>query len=154
MNFLIALPIKQFIKKNNKWHQRHVVFTNEIKPEFLDIPFDIKKLEKKLKFNISSKQKFIEYSPLMLEYLKVITNKIKNNYGGILIVDYGYIDKKMKNTLQAISKHRYTDVLKSFGESDITYNLSFELLSIIIKNLGNFFKKQRLKKNFYQNLEY
>ena len=64
----------------------------------------IKKLEKKIKFKISSKQNFIEYSSLSLEYLKNIANKIILNDGGILIVDYGYSDKKMKNTLQAVSK--------------------------------------------------
>ena len=28
---------------------------------------------------------------------------IKSNNGGILIIDYAYIEKKMKNTLQAVS---------------------------------------------------
>ena len=39
-------------------------------------------------------------------------NKIKLNDGGILIIDYGYNDKKMKNTIQAVSKHKYANVLK------------------------------------------
>ena len=34
----------------------------------------------------------------------------------------------MKNTLQAVSKHKYCDVLNNFGKSDITYNLSFNLI--------------------------
>jgi len=41
----------------------------------------------------------------------------------------------MKNTLQAVSKHRYCDVLKGFRNSDITYNLSFNLINKIIKKL-------------------
>ncbi len=51
--------------------------------------------------------------------------------------DYAYIDKKMKNTLQAVSKHKYCDVLEGFGNSDITYNLSFNLINRIVKELSS-----------------
>ena len=96
--FFDSLPIKQFIKKENKWHERHVKFNDKLKPEFLDLPFDIKKFEKRIKLKISENQKFIEYSPLTSKYLESITSMIKLNDGGILIIDYGYIDKKMKNS--------------------------------------------------------
>ena len=134
--FFDALPIKQFLKKEKKWYERHIKFTNNEKLEYLDIPFDMQKFEKKIKFKISYKQNFIEYSPLATKYLKTIINKIKQNNGGILIIDYAYLEKEMKNTLQAVSKHKYCDVLKNFGNSDITYNLSFNLIDKIIKKLG------------------
>ena len=146
--FFDALPIKQFIKKENKWHERYVKLNNQIKSEYLDIPFDIKKLEKKIKFKISLNQNFIEYSPLALEYLKNITNKINLNNGGILIIDYGYLDKNMRNTIQAVSKHKYTNILNSFRNSDITYNLSFNLISQIIKKLGSFAQETTTQKEF------
>jgi len=146
--FFDALPIKQFLKMNNKWYERHVQFTNQKIPKFLDIPCDIKKLEKKIKFSISTKQTFIEFSPLASEYLKKIMNKIKLNDGGILIIDYGYNDKKMKNTLQAVSKHKYADILSDFGNSDITYNLSFNLIGQIIKKLGSFFQTTTTQRKF------
>jgi len=134
--FFDALPIKQFLKKEKKWYERHVKFINNKKIEYLDIPFDMKRLEKKIKFKISYKQKFIEYSPMAIKYLKTIINKIKINNGGLLIIDYAYFEKEMKNTLQAVSKHKYCDVLKDFRNSDITYNLSFNLIDRIIKKLG------------------
>ena len=43
----------------------------------------------------------------------------------------------MKNTLQAVSKHKYCDVLEGFGDSDITYNLSFNLINRIVKELSS-----------------
>ena len=134
--FFDALPIKQFIKKERKWFERHVRFFNN-KFEYFDVPFDIEKFENKIKFKITNQQNFIEYSPQSTEYLKIIFNKIKRNNGGILIIDYAYTDKKMKNTLQAVSKHKYCDVLKGFGNSDITYNLSFSLLNRIVKELSS-----------------
>ena len=136
--FFDALPIKQFIKKNNKWHERYVKFTINKKPVYVDLPFDMQKFEKKINFKISYKQKFIEYSPLAVNYLKNIIKKIKSNNGGVLIIDYGYTDNEIKNTLQAVSKHKYSDVLDDFGKSDITYNLSFSLINKIIKKLNLF----------------
>ena len=134
--FFDALPIKQFIKKERKWFEKHVRFFNN-KFEYFDVPFDMEKFENKIKFKIAKQQNFIEYSPQSTEYLKIINNKIRHNNGGILIIDYGYIDKKMKNTLQAVSKHKYCDVLEGFGNSDITYNLSFNLMNRIVKELSS-----------------
>ena len=150
--FFDALPIKQFIKKKSKWYERYIKFVSPIKSEYLDIPFDIKKIEKKIKFKISLKQNFIEYSPLTVEYLKDITSKINLNNGGILIIDYGYLDKEMKNTIQAVSKHKYTNLLNSFRNSDITYNLSFNLISQIIRKFGSFFQVTTTQKEFLKKL--
>jgi cyclopropane-fatty-acyl-phospholipid synthase len=134
--FFDALPIKQFLKKKKKWYERHVRFVHDKKLEYLDIPFDMQKFENEIKFKISYKQKFIEYSPLATKYLKTIINKIQLNNGGVLIIDYAYLEKQMKNTLQAVSKHKYCDLLKNFRNSDITYNLSFNLINKIIEKLG------------------
>jgi NADH dehydrogenase [ubiquinone] 1 alpha subcomplex assembly factor 7 len=82
--FFDALPIKQFIKKERKWFERHVRFFNN-KFEYFDIPFDMEKFENKMQFKIAKQQNFIEYSPQSTEYLKIINNKIKRNNGGILI---------------------------------------------------------------------
>ena len=150
--FFDAMPIKQFIKKEKKWYERHVKLTNYQKPKYLDIPFNMQKFEKQIKFKISYKQKFIEYSPLGATYLKKITNKIKFNGGGILIIDYGYTEKKIKNTLQAISKHKFCDVLNNFGNSDITHNLSFNLINQIIKKFGSFCTNTTTQKKFLTKL--
>ena len=150
--FFDALPIKQFLKKEKKWYERHVSFTNSEKLEYSDIPFDMIKFEKEIKFKISNKQTFIEYSPLATKYLKNIINKIKINNGGILIIDYAYLDKKMKNTLQAVSNHKYCDVLKGFRNSDITYNLNFNLINTIIKKFGPCSTLSTTQKNFLTRL--
>ena len=91
----------------------------------------------KIQFKITRQQKFIEYSPQSTEYLKIINKKIERNNGGILIIDYAYIEKNMKNTLQAVSKHKYCGVLEGFGNSDITYNLSFNLINRIVKEFSS-----------------
>ena len=150
--FFDALPIKQFIKKENKWYERYIKFISQKNKEYVDIPFDMKNFEKIIKFKISYKQEFIEYSPQATKYLKNITNKIMNNEGGILIIDYAYTDKKMKNTLQAVSKHKYCNILENFGNSDITYNLSLNLIDKIIKEFGIFASFKTTQKQFLTEL--
>ena len=150
--FFDALPIKQFLKKDKRWYERYVDFSNNKKLQYLDIPFDMQKFEKKIKFKISYKQKFIEYSPLATQYLKNIIDKIKLNSGGILIIDYAYLEKEMKNTLQAVSKHKYCDVLKNFRNSDITYNLSFNLINSMINKLGSYSSRSTTQKEFLTRL--
>jgi cyclopropane-fatty-acyl-phospholipid synthase len=125
--FFDALPIKQFFKKKEGWVERFVNFKEEGKAEFKDQPADIKKIEQNLNFAISKDQEIIEYSPSSFEYLKDISNLIKNNDGGLLIIDYGYLNLKMKETLLAIKNHKHSNILEDIGDSDITYNINFNL---------------------------
>ena len=134
--FFDALPIKQFIKKKNKWYEKKIKVTNSSSFQFTNSIFDIKKLEKKININLSNNQKFIEYSPLTYKYLKIISEKINYFGGGLLIIDYGYLEKKMKNTLQAINNHNFSQILENFSKSDITYNINFYFLKKIITKLG------------------
>ena len=92
--FFDALPIKQFIKKKNKWYEKSIKKNNINKFEFVNVITNIKNLEKKIEINLSKNQKIIEFSPLTYDYLNIISKKINTFQGGLLIVDYGYLKKK------------------------------------------------------------
>jgi len=134
--FFDAMVIKQFIKKKDLWFERYVNFENKKKAFFYEKIFNMKKFEREISYNISKDQKFIEYSLVGVNYLKKITEIIKKNSGGLLIIDYGYIEKKMKNTLKSISNHKHSNVLENIGKSDITHNINFFLFKKIINQLG------------------
>ena len=133
--FFDALPFKQFFKINNKWMERFVLLDKNNNKNFIKIGSNISKIEKKLGFKISENQKVIEYSPLALNYLKNISKKISHKKGCLLIIDYGYLDDQMKDTMMSIRKHKYSNILDTFGSSDITYKLNFKILKKITKNL-------------------
>ena len=132
--FFDSIPIKQFLKDKNSWFERFVILSKNKKAKFINKRIDIKKIEKKIKFKFSNKLNFIEYSPLGLKYLKDIFGFIKKNNGGILIIDYGYFDEKMQNTLQAIYKKKISRVLENIGKSDITYSINYYFIKKIVKN--------------------
>ena len=68
-------------------------------------------------------------------FLKKISNQIKNENGGLLIIDYGYLEKSMIDSLQAIKKHKNISVLKNYGNIDITYKINFKLIESLINYL-------------------
>ena len=52
-------------------------------------------MEKIFNQGIDENQSFIEFSPLMIKYLKSICKKVKSSTGGILLIDYGTFNKKL-----------------------------------------------------------
>jgi len=134
--FFDSLSIKQFEKKDNVWFEKFVNIKNEKKAFFFKKEINIKKIEQKIKFKISNNQKFIEFSELGLIYLKDISKIVKKNTGGLLLIDYGYTEKIMKNTLQAISNHKFANILNDIGNVDITHNINFNLFKEFTKQMG------------------
>ena len=146
--FFDSLAIKQFKKKKNLWFEKFIKSESEKKIFYYEKKTDIKKFEKKIDFKISKNQDFIEFSEMGLNYLAKISKFIKKNSGGLLLIDYGYTDKKMKNTLQAISNHKFANILDDVGNVDITHNISFELFRKFTNQMGGLKNNITTQKKF------
>ncbi len=125
--FFDALPIKQFIKKKSSWSERYIKNNNE-NLEFYEKKTKKEFIERLIKQRINKSQNFIEYSPLANKKLTIISKIIKKNNGGLLVIDYGYNDKKMFDTLQSVKKHKKNSVLKNIYNADITHLINFYFL--------------------------
>ncbi len=150
--FFDAIPVKQFVKYKDTWFEKFVHMSSDKKLKFINEKINIKMIEKKINFKISEKQDFIEYSPLGFKYLNDILKILERNNGGLLIIDYGYLPEKMKDTLQAIHKQKYSLVLENVGKSDITYHVSFNLIKKIIQNYQKLSSVFTSQKKFFTNL--
>ena len=146
--FFDAMPIKQFIKRKNLWFEKFVNLKDKKKPFFFEKKINIQKIEKKIKFRISKNQNFIEYSMEGFHYLKDISKIIKKNKGGLLLIDYGFSDWKMKNTLQAVSNHKFANILDDIGTVDITHNINFNLFKKFINKFSGLKSNLTNQKNF------
>ena len=58
------------------------------------------------KFKILKNLKFVEFPKLGFNELNKIIKKISKLEGGLLLIDYGYLKAKNKNTLQSLVKHK------------------------------------------------
>ena len=58
----------------------------------------------------------------------------------------------MKNTLQAISNHKFANILSHIGKVDITHNINFELFKKFTKNIGGLENNLTTQKSFLVKL--
>ena len=146
--FFDSIAIRQFRKKKNSWFEKFVNLKEKDNIFFYEKKINIKKIEKNLNFNISRGQTFIEYSELGFNYLKDISKIIKKNTGGLLLIDYGYTEKKMKNTLKAVSNHKIANILNDKGNIDITHNINFNLFKRFVEKMGGLKNNLTSQRNF------
>ena len=150
--FFDAIPIKQYVKEGNHWYERLIKVTDKNNLNYEKRKTNIKTLIKKTNFNISNKQNFIEYSPLGINYLEQIMKIIDKYQGGLLIIDYGYYERKFKNTLKAIYNKKHSNFLDKIGKSDITHNINYYLFNKIMENYKNLTNNYTTQKKFLTNL--
>ena len=129
--FLDALPVHQMTCTDKGWQEKKL---------FLDIndtvclgEFAVEDALKRHipKLLIAPKVgDVVEVSPEQRRHLLCVMNIIKKQGGTALFVDYGFIHNVPGNTLQAVKKHTYCDVLDSPGEVDITAHVNFGDLGV------------------------
>ena len=138
--FFDAIPIKQYIKLDNKIYEKFIKIDKSNK-----ISTNFRLVSKKItiilnKFNLLENQTFIEYPKKGIEELSKITSVIKKSGGGILLVDYGFLKPKSIDTLQSVKNHKTNNIYENIGEADITSLVNFKLLK-------DFFVRKKLKIN-------
>jgi NADH dehydrogenase [ubiquinone] 1 alpha subcomplex assembly factor 7 len=70
-----------------------------------------------------------EISPVRDVVAREIGRRVTAHMGASLIVDYGHVKSSVGDTLQAIAKHQFTDVLAQPGKADVTSHVDFEALA-------------------------
>ena len=123
--FLDALPIEQLKRGNNGWQQRFVDFDGNV------FKFIWKKADKFLLEFLPKKtlsNKIYEISKAQIGFIKKSSSLIEKSSGAALFIDYGHNKSNYGETLQAVKKHKYSDVLKNIGRSDITSHVDFAAL--------------------------
>ena len=117
--FFDALPIKQFVGEK----ERKII---ETKGE--------------LAFNLKVKSGIVKETCLSgIALMEKITANPHVIAG--IIIDYGYQQSQGIDTLQAVKKHKYHDVLANPGEADLTAHVDFNALSRAAKKPCRFYSQ-------------
>ena len=69
-----------------------------------------------------------------------------------MLIDYGYTNQKMKNTLQAVSNHKFANILEYLIKIDITHNINFDLYKNFIKKIADLDSIFTTQKYFLKNM--
>ena len=133
--FFDSIPIKQFSRKKNIFLEKFYLLNKKNKINEIYRKASNQDIAQIKKFKALNDLKFIEFPKLGLVELKKICNKISKLEGGLLLIDYGYLIPRNKNTLQSLIKHKRNNLLNNLGKADITSLVNFNLLNeYFIKN--------------------
>jgi NADH dehydrogenase [ubiquinone] 1 alpha subcomplex assembly factor 7 len=78
----------------------------------------------------------VEDSPARDDAVRAVAERLVQNGGAALIIDYGHPYSGPGNTLQAVRGHHFAPVLDRPGEQDLTAHVSFEAVRRIAQDAG------------------
>lgn len=134
--FFDALPIHQFEFRDGVWFERSVTLDDdgnlkltltEPSAKFALIPDHLRK---------PTSNAVIEVSPAAIGIMRDIGDRLNNDGGAALIIDYGYDHANFGDSFQAVKDHRYCDALTAPGKADLTAHVNFESLKRMATDAG------------------
>jgi SAM-dependent MidA family methyltransferase len=124
-----AVPIRQYVRASGRWRERAVGLTEAGGLTFIAGPGapDLSLLPPGAEN--APEGAIVEFAPARTALMDTIAERIGSHGGAGLFFDYGYTSPALGDTLQALRKHRYEDVLASPGEADLTAHVDFAALA-------------------------
>jgi NADH dehydrogenase [ubiquinone] 1 alpha subcomplex assembly factor 7 len=133
--FFDALPIKQFVKTDDGWHERLIGRKDEARLFGLS-PEPIAESAAPVAVHGAFPGEVLELSAAAADAMQRIARKVALQGGAILAIDYGYRKTQTGETLQAVKDHAFADPLEAPGEADISSHVNFEVLAAAAKTTG------------------
>jgi len=130
--FFDALPIRQFIRTDRGWCERHVTksgagraaptFTitlgqDPVSPDLLPVAV-----------RDAPKGSMAEICPAAENIIRDLAARLRTDGGAALIIDYGHTKSAPGDTLQAVRNHKFADPFTDPGDADLTAHVDFAAL--------------------------
>jgi SAM-dependent MidA family methyltransferase len=134
--FYDALPVSQAVKTPSGWYERcvgldaagHLAFTvaREPLPRFdMLLPARLREAPEDSIFEWRT-----DAAPMTLG------RRLARQSGAALVIDYGHIESALGDTLQAVHRHSYAEVLAHPGQVDLTAHVDFEAFARAAEAIG------------------
>jgi NADH dehydrogenase [ubiquinone] 1 alpha subcomplex assembly factor 7 len=133
--FFDALPIRQFVRKDDGWHERQVGLV-EGKRAFGLSPTPIPASAMPDALAGAETDSLLEVAFAGAEVMTRLAKVVALHGGAILAIDYGYALTQTGETLQGVRRHAYADVLESPGETDLSAHVDFGALANVARGGG------------------
>lgn len=127
--FLDCLPIRQFIRGEDGWHEKLVGLDDaenltfglsQALPSDDDAPVGAVR----------------EIAPGLDAIVYEIERRLHAAPGRALFIDYGYVSPEGGDTLQALARHQKVDPLDAPGEADLTAHVDFARVAHLAREAG------------------
>ncbi|MEE4538338.1 MAG: SAM-dependent methyltransferase [Erythrobacter sp.] len=132
--FFDALPIHQLVRSASGWHERMIGLEGD--------EFDYKPGSEAMdhlvppSWKTATQGTMIETSAAAAALMADIAQRLTEQGGAALIIDYGALELRAGTTLQALKDHEKVDPLAYPGEADLTAHVDFELLQHVARQNG------------------
>lgn len=128
--FLDCLPIRQFVRGEDGWHEKLVGLdeadeltfglSNALPaPDSDDPPGTVR-----------------EIAPALESLIYEMERRLHEAPGRALLIDYGYVRPEGADTLQALKNHKHVDPLQAPGEADLTAHVDFARVAHLAAQAG------------------
>lgn len=129
--FLDALPIRQFERRERGWHERLVGLGDDTALAFGLAPEPEPGLP-----SGGRAGDVIEVGEAASAVTRNLAERLVREGGAALLVDYGHDRSGFGDTLQAVRRHAYADPLAGPGEADLTAHVDFAALARVAAAAG------------------
>jgi NADH dehydrogenase [ubiquinone] 1 alpha subcomplex assembly factor 7 len=137
--FFDAIPIRQFEMRGGVWHERLIGIEDGHLVWGLSGPV----------YGPEGQDGDIaEFAPAREVIARHIGERLARHPGAALIIDYGHLTSAPGDTLQAMSKHGFTQVIDRPGECDLTSHVDFEALSHALWDGGAAVQRAMTQRDF------
>lgn len=126
--FFDALPIRQFVRVGDGWHERRVGLAADgqaltfVEGAAGDAPARL------AAFADTAEGEIVEMCLAGEELAAALASRLAAAGGAALIIDYGHAHAAPGDTLQAVRGHRFACALERPGETDLSHHVDFQAL--------------------------
>ena len=132
--FLDALPVRQLVKTAQGWHEVMVGLDgNAFAPVAGPRPMDAAVPEH---WRDAEEGTLLETCPGAASAVREIAQRLANQGGAALLVDYGHTGPRTGSTLQAVRAHAKVDPFATPGECDLTAHVDFHQMRMAAQDCG------------------
>lgn len=128
--FLDCLPVRQFVRGENGWHEK-LVGLDEANQLIFGLSAVLTAPDSDDEIGAVR-----EVAPSLPTFVYEIERRLQADPGRALFIDYGYVTSEGADTLQALQRHKKVDPLDAPGESDLTAQVHFAHLAMLAKDAG------------------
>lgn len=128
--FLDCLPIRQFVRGEEGWHEKLVGTTESGQLTFgLSAALPAPDSEDEL-------GAVREIATGLESLIYEIEKRLHEAPGRVLLIDYGYVRPEGADTLQALQAHKKVDPIETPGEADLTAHVDFARVAQLAEQAG------------------
>ncbi|OQM76869.1 class I SAM-dependent methyltransferase [Manganibacter manganicus] len=129
-----AIPIRQFVRTESGWRERMVALDSQGQLAFFSGAGSLDPSLLPADACNAASGAIVELAPARTAMMTAIAVHIAAKGGAALFPDYGYTAPGVADTLQAVRRHRYENVLANPGEADLTAHVDFAALAAAANN--------------------